>query len=350
MSRMATETKSPVVTIGVEEEVFLLEAGRLLPTLQSMDVMRKLFKMNRKKYLSGSATNFARGRGSEDCRMSSVETSTGIHTELDALMDDILARRRDFAKAAEGSLVVPIGSLFSLAAPSNTSGLHVHVGVEAHRREATYRRLAYFLPVLAVASACCPYAKNEYWGLSYRIGDPFALGPFINDPWYRFQDLIITRRLGTIEIRVLDPIPNPQLLREVLNVILAIAKSDDEFPLDRDEYNRERELWAKNGPTEWVWQRWEELQEIVSFEKSWLENPLSHRLAEIAKTEGFESAYRHANHIWSGGKEPAPILPFSKFKAVRGFFGYYLFRLPIMAVKGYKEWKATPPDVPKGTG
>ena len=98
------------ITIGVEEEVFVLEQGRMTPTLQSLDYLRCLLWTNTKRYTKHSASNFARGTERKECFMGSVEVATGVHEKIEHLLEDLLARRTEFAKAAKGGMIVPAGA------------------------------------------------------------------------------------------------------------------------------------------------------------------------------------------------------------------------------------------------
>jgi hypothetical protein len=276
--------------------------------------------------------------------MSSVEVTTGVHTSVHGLIEDLKRRREEFGRATEGAMVVPVGSLFTLSSPSNTSGLHVHIGVTTKHRQRVFNNIAYFMPVLAVASASSPYADGEYFGLSYRMARPHALGPLREDNEYRFQDLIVTKRLGTIELRVLDPMPEIERMAEVLSALYAIVDYKGSFTFDREEYNRERAVWTQFGLNDWVRARHEELSSIYPLDISLLEYTMSHQLAEIVRQTSIEEAYRKVDAIWRG-QESACWKPFSPVRLVTGLAGYYALRLPYMAYKGYKEWKGKTPSI-----
>ena len=229
------------VTLGVEEEVFVLEKGRLVPTLQSLDYLRRLLWRNPKRYIQHSASNFAKGEERKECFMGSIEMATGVHEQIEHLLEDLMERRTEFAVAAKGGMIVPVGSLFTLDSPTNTASTHIHVGVPTSERSRVYENLAYFAPVLAVAAANAPWAAGKDFGLSYRMAQPGCLGPLREDREYRFQDLIVSKRLGTIEMRLFDPIPEIYRLREVLEGVTAIAAWPGALPFNIETYNSERE-------------------------------------------------------------------------------------------------------------
>lgn len=316
-----------------------MEEGRLTPTLQSLDYLRCLLWRNPKKYTRHSASNFARGEERKECFMGSIEVATAIHESIELLLEDLLARRTEFAKAARGGMIVPVGALFTLSSPSNTASSHIHIGVPRSERPRVYANLAYFAPVLAVAAANSPWSGGRDFGLSYRMAQPGCLGALRPDPEYRFQDIIISKRLGTIEMRIFDPIPELYRLREILDALVAIASTERSFPFDREEYNRERESWTSKGLTPFVEARWQELQELYQFPFDLVQETLSERLRSIAAGNEIMAAYREAERIWREGTDIAPEhRPYSRLRGVAGLAGYYAVRLPYMAYKGYKEW------------
>jgi hypothetical protein len=330
------------VTLGLEEEVFVLEHERLTPTLQSLDYMRRLLWSNPKRYTLRTASNFTRDGDQKQGLMGSVEYSTDVHSDVHGLLEDLLQRRKEFAHAARGAMVVPVGALFTVDAKTLTSGLHMHVGVPKEQRKRVYGNIAYFLPVLAVASASSPYFDDKHYGLSYRIAEPYALGPLREDREYRFQDLIITKRLSTVEIRLFDPMPELTRLKEVASAVEAIAKFPGTMPFSREEYNGARLEWARDGLNPWIRRRWEELQEIYRFPLELVENPFSKRLAEVVKHRGALAAYQEADRIWRIGTGVAhPVKKHSRMRVVSGLAGFYAIRLPYMAYKGIREWKGT---------
>ncbi|SRR5581483_3510559 len=339
---MSPKIMSPIkyeATFGVEEEVFVLEQGRLTPTLQSLDYLRKLFWKNPKRYRRHSASNFAKSDDRRECFMGSIEIATEKHHDIDALIQDIVHRRTEFAHAARGGVVVATGGLFTLSSPSNTASTHIHVGVPKSERSRVYENLCYFVPVLAVAAANSPWAGGKPFGASYRMAVEGLLGPLREDREYRFQDVIISKRLGTIELRVFDPIPEIWRLEAILRAIAAIAASPEQFPFDRERYNRERKQWAHEGVCTVIETRWKELQAVHPLSWELIENPLSAYLDAIARTRSIEEAYAELDSLW---REPTQTIaiqkPHSPLRTITGLAGYYAIRLPYIAYKGYKEW------------
>jgi gamma-glutamyl:cysteine ligase YbdK (ATP-grasp superfamily) len=235
------------VTLGLEEEVFITAPTR--PTLDALYALAKLLWRNPRYYYKHTASNFARGRDARQCLMSSVEIATRPHTDIDALLEELRTHRAALADAAGDAYIVPVGHLFDLDAPTNTAGLHIHIGAPPERRQTVYANLAYFLPLLILLSASSPYAGGRSFGQSYRAAASFAIGALRDDPYYRFQDLILARRLGTIEIRACDPVWDLARLRVLLEAVQAIAQLPTARPIDRARYAALRHQAACIGYT-----------------------------------------------------------------------------------------------------
>ena len=271
--------------------------------------------------------------------MGSIEMATGVHEEIEHLLEDLMERRAEFARAAHGGMIVPVGALFTLDSPTNTASSHVHIGVPKQERDRVYENLAYFAPVLAVAAANSPWAAGKDFGLSYRMAQPGCLGPLREDREYRFQDVIISKRIGTIEMRVFDPMPEIFRLREVLEGVVAIAAWPGKASFDRDTYNNERKSWTVHGLTPYVENLWSEMKDIYPLAHELLESPLTDRLRHLAHEQSIEAAYRESERLWREGTDVAPEQrPHSRLRTITGLAGYYAVRLPFMAYKGYKEW------------
>ncbi|OYT74079.1 MAG: hypothetical protein CFK49_10220 [Armatimonadetes bacterium JP3_11] len=328
-----------VATYGLEEEIFVTEPTR--PALSALYVMAKLLWRNPRYYYKHSATNFARGKEIRQCLMSSVEIATRPHSSLDALLADLQARRADLIRAAGDAYLVPVGHLFNLQSPTNTGGLHIHIGVATERRETVYANLAYFLPLLMLLSASSPYAGERYFGQSFRIAHSFAIGALRRDPYYRFQDLILARRLGTIEIRALDPIWDIQRLRWLLRAVEAIVALPDARPLDFERYAALREQAAYRGYTPDLQRLYAELSEIVELPESLFSHTVSDALAACMANEGLLRTYARLNRAYRTGQwapvEPHRTAP-SFGRTVVGLLGYYLPKLPYIVYKAWAEW------------
>jgi hypothetical protein len=386
------------LTLGLEEEVFITTPTR--PTLDALYALAKLLWRNPRYYYKHTASNFARGRDARQCLMSSVEIATRPHAAIDALLDELRTHRAALADAAGDAYLVPVGHLFDLDAPTNTAGLHIHIGAPAERRHIVYANLAHFLPLLILLSASSPYAGGRYFGQSYRVASSFAIGVLRDDPYYRFQDLILARRLGTIEIRACDPIWDLERLRVLLEAVRAIAQLPTARPIDRVRYAALRHQAACIGYTPDLQALHRELRAVYEIPERLLRttisdmlhaciqpslplspspasgrgslwsaeaklppdaeaalqhskrHPLSHRVGEgqgvrDKKTVFLEDAllrtYARLNHAYRTGQwepvEPHSLRP-SAWRGALGLLGYYLPRLPYTAYKAWAEWRA----------
>jgi gamma-glutamyl:cysteine ligase YbdK (ATP-grasp superfamily) len=267
---------APCVTLGLEEEVFITAPTR--PTLDALYALAKLLWRNPRYYYKHTASNFARGRDARQCLMSSVEITTRPHTDIDALLDELRTHRAALADAAGDAYILPVGHLFDLDAPTNTAGLHIHVGAPHERRQTVYANLAHFLPLLILLSASSPYAGGRYFGQSYRVASSFAIGALRDDPYYRFQDLILSRRLGTIEIRACDPIWDLARLRVLLEAVQAIAQLPTARSIDRARYAALRYQAARIGYTPDLQALHRELSAVYEIPEALLQETVSDRL------------------------------------------------------------------------
>jgi hypothetical protein len=374
---------APRITLGLEEEVFITTPTR--PTLDALYVLAKLLWRNPRDYYKHTASNFARGRDALQCLMSSVEIATRPHTDINALLDELRLHRAALADAAGDAYLVPVGHLFDLDTPTNTAGLHIHIGVPAERRPTVYANLAYFLPLLILLSASSPYAGGRYFGQSYRVASSFAIGALHDDPYYRFQDLILSRRLGTIEIRACDPIWDLERLRVLLEAVQAIAQLPTARPIDRARYAALRHQAACVGYTPDLQALYRELSTVHEIPEALLRETVSDRLqacmqlspspasgrggkckgeppfaptplsrpvgegmeVRVEKADAFQhallSTYARLNHAYRTGRwapvAPHPARP-SAWRGVLGVLGYYMPRLPYTAYKAWAEWGA----------
>jgi hypothetical protein len=326
------------VLFGIEEEVFITEPRR--PTLQSLYYLARLLWRNPRYYYVHTASNFARGSDIRQGLMSGIELSTRPHASADAAVDDLARRRQELASVCQG-LLVPLGNLFDYAAPTNTCGLHVHVGPVPDPDRA-YANLGHFLPLFLLLTANGPVAGGrEFEGLSYRMARSYAIGPLRPDPWYRFQDLIFARRLGTVEIRALDPVWDLERLRVLLRCVEALVHLPHRLPFDRDTYNRERERVLRHGYQEGARRLYRELSSICPVAEEWFARPPAEEVRVLWRRHGTLGAYSALDNAYRTGQlvpRELPAMESSVGKAAIGLAGYYMVRLPYTLHKVWQEW------------
>lgn len=327
-------------TLGLEEEVFVLFEGQ--PSTASLLDLARLLWRDPGRNVGGTASNFTRKLPG---LMSTVEISTGVHSDPDALLNEVFARRAELAAVARQGLIAPVGML-TRDDPYNTAGLHVHIGVSPGQRERAYRNIARFLPVLVLASASSPWKGLARYGQSYRLHASFALGPLREDPLYRFQDLIVTRRLGTLELRALDPVWERARLRAIVDAAWRLADLRRDLPFERDAYNRLREVYPRDGLTPEVRDLALELHDLTGFDPEWVERTEADRLAEVAERDGPASVWRSLDGAYRHGTFAPSLTPDKRPARWRGAAGlalYYAPKLPYIAYKGWREHHGAPP-------
>ncbi|MCX6346182.1 MAG: hypothetical protein NT018_14110 [Armatimonadetes bacterium] len=324
-------------TYGIEEEVFVTEPER--PTLESFYYLARLLAKDPAYYYTHSAHNFARGKDLKQGWVGGVEISTGVHDDIEALVDDLAVRRAELASVCTG-LIVPMGHLINYNAPTNTCALHIHIGgMEDNRR--LYGNLIHFLPILGLFTANSPMVDGEYFGQSYRMSQSWAIGP-IQDDWKgRFQDVILSKRLGTVELRVLDPCWDLGRVRWLMRAVKAIAELDIELDPGIETYNTLRAEICKTGLLDKTMGLAEELRALVGFPMEMLERTASDELQEMYNKDGLLGAYSALDNGYRNGIfEPRPVNKEQKAdiaKGIVGFAAYFIPRLPYYAWKGFRE-------------
>jgi gamma-glutamyl:cysteine ligase YbdK (ATP-grasp superfamily) len=321
------------VTLGLEEEVFVCEPEA--PSLSSLSYLARLTWSDPRRHYLRTASNFTRGADVPRGFMSCVEIATGVHDDPDALVDDLAARRGELARAiGSRALVVPIGHLLQSGATTDVAALQLHVGTPD--RERAYRNLGYVLPLLALLSANSPGACGERFGQSYRMAHGFATGPLRPDPTYRFQDLIVSKRLGTVEVRVLDPVWDLARVRVIARAVRDVASLETDLPFDRAAYNGLRERIALTG-----WQLeleavHERVSQVAEVPRAMLEHTAADETWELFERAGLVPTHAALDRAWRGGPlEPAEVPPMraSAVRAAAGLAGYYVPKAP------YVLWK-----------
>lgn len=354
------------VLVGIEEEVFITEPDR--PTLNSLYYLARLLWRDPGFYYTHSASNFARGWDVRSCLMGGVEVATRPAGSPEEAVWDLAAHRRELAAVA-GGLVVPVGHLFDLEAPTNTCGLHVHLGPLPDPRR-SYAAIVRYLPVLAAMTVNSPFAGGRDAGASYRMQRSFAIGPLRSDWTYRFQDVIYSRRLGTIEIRVFDPFWDLERLRWLVSACVAVALIDRPVKADIDLYNRLREVVAREGYARPVRRLYQELASFFPLPERFLLHPPAEETRRLYRTRGTVGAYTALDRAYRlGGLDEAGERPLAgeaksrpgqerradalpgagprgrarslalPVRAAVGFVGYFLPKAPYVILKAWREWR-----------
>lgn len=311
----------------------------LRPTLQSLYYLARLLWKSPRDYYAHTACNFTRGRDWRWGLMSGVEISTGIHDNIDSLVRDLARRRGDLASVCAG-LLVPLGHLLDRETPTNICGMHLHLS-GLPDLERAYQNLVYFLPLLALLVANSPGTGGRFFGPSYRWAKAFAIGALRPDREYRFQDLIYSKRLGTLEIRVFDPVWDLERIKWLLRCVEAIVLVDKAYPGDIEEYNSRREVVAREGYMEELKPVYGELNRLVPVPEALFREPPAYKVWQLWEEKGTLAVYSALDSAYRGGRlEPRAVPPIriSWAKILGGVCGYYLPKLPYNLKKVWAEW------------
>ena len=329
------------LSYGLEEEVFVLYQGAghsPQTSLGSLWPLGGLLWQDPRRNWAATATNFRRGDAARCEVMSSVEVSTRVEFSAATLFVAALSRRRELSRTFASGQLALVGSLPG-SDRYHTAGLHIHIGVPSGERERVYGNLAYVLPVLALASASSPYFEKGSLGPLSRVAASFALGALGPDPYDRFQDIIITRRLGTIELRVLDPVPDPERLWAILQAVERVARWPGRLPYSREEYNALRaEMLMGIGPA--LQARIAETADLFGLDPAWTQHTEAARIVAHTQAHGWASTRAHLDGLFRTGiwqSVGTPHAPPPWWHGPAGFARYYLPKLPYIARKAYLE-------------
>ncbi|HKB93019.1 MAG TPA: YbdK family carboxylate-amine ligase [Gaiellaceae bacterium] len=281
--------ESAPLTVGIEEELMILDAETLWPT----DAVGVFVRESEALDLPGKLKT--------ELHASVVEASTEICTDVAEAIEAVralrvaaaeIAARNGLAIAAAG--VHPTATLESLpvvqeerylamvkdvgyaARRQGVNGLHVHVGVES--ADACYERLEAvlpWLPVVLALSANSPFVAGEPTGMQStrasilgelpRAGAPPAFGSYA--AWERWVERLVglgviedhTRiwwdvrpapRFGTLEIRIADQptsVERTQLLAEAIVTLVERSSARPGEPAARGDYLQNRWSAARFG-------------------------------------------------------------------------------------------------------
>jgi len=267
--------ESAPFTVGIEEELFCLDAATLAPGPFPREA------------LDGA-------RLKEELFASVVELNTGVHrTVADGVEELASLRARAKEAAAEAGLVLAAAGTWPTAVPEEqpvgespayrkfvdyagpsarrqyVSGLHVHVGMESPEAcMAALEAVLAWLPLALALSANSPYVAGEDTGLCSARAEILALLPRSAAPpvfagyadWERFVERLvelglsdeITRvwwdvrphpRFGTLEIRIADQPTRLETTGALAALLQAMAsRLEADRPADRGLYAQNR--WA----------------------------------------------------------------------------------------------------------
>lgn len=320
-------------TYGIEEEVFVTEPS--LPSLRSLYYLAQLLRKDFYRNYFYTHANLAHLPDINTGLMTGVEIITRAFQSIEELLSELRSRREEFSSVCEG-LIIPMGHLINLRSRSKVSGLHIHIsGVK--NKDIAYENLAYFLPLLSLMTVSSPYFGNRYFGQSARISYSFFIGPLQKDRYYRFQDIIISRRLKTIELRIFDPVWDIGRIKILLETIEKIIGLNSVLSLNHKVYIELRRQAATYGLNGGLKRLYQELNEIHSLPEELFSRTISDSISEHYRKYGLLKTYSALNNAYRSGAFKAQKIncnyPLKLSSVPVGIFGYYLPRLP------YNLWK-----------
>ncbi len=325
-----------MATYGIEEEVFVVEP--LKASLRSLYYLARLLWQRPGFNYFHTAPNLAHFPDIKTGLMAGIEISTGIFPDVRSLQQELRERRQELAGVCEG-LILPLGHLLNYKSPSRTCALHIHIGNLPYRGRA-YLNLAYFLPLLSLLTVNSPCAHDRYFGQSYRIFHSPFIGPLRQDPWYRFQDIIISRRLKTIEMRIFDSTWDLERIGVLMEAIDRIVNLGEELRFDARLYRRRRGRMATGGYDDYTKELYRQLNEFYSLPESFFLDTASDRVYHCYREKGLLMTYTALDNAYRTGifkPREAPHCSRRWLPILAGVAGYYLPRLPYTLWKTLRE-------------
>ena len=268
------------LTIGVEEELFLVDPGSLDAVPAVHEVVPEpgeRVKLELFQCLVETTTPVCRSAGEALDALQRLRHEVLERAEASGLA--VLAAGSHPLARGEEQPLVDAPRYRKLAATLGDAvhrqlvcGLHVHVGLPSPAAALhAYEGVLPWLPVLLSLSACSPYLDGEPAGaLSGRAGRlaelPSSGVPPLLRGWSDFEELRSGGALerewwdvrpspafGTLELRIADmqtDVRRAAGLAALAQALVAGALERDVQPLDREAYARRREQAAREPPPE----------------------------------------------------------------------------------------------------
>jgi glutamate---cysteine ligase / carboxylate-amine ligase len=274
--------ESPTLSLGVEEELMILDAATLAPTAASHLFIGSYDGGTLKTELHASVVELATGICADVGEaMSCVRSLRSAAGEIAAAHGLVLAAAGSHPTARLGSLPVVseerytamVETLGLAARRQEVNGLHVHVGVESAER--CWERLESvlgWLPVVLALSANSPYLDGEATGmLSNRApilaelprgGAPPAFASYADwEAWVErltalgvlvdytriWWDVRPHPRFGTLEIRVADQPTAVERTELLVGLIRSLVADAPTCVTPRGDYLQNRWAAARYG-------------------------------------------------------------------------------------------------------
>jgi len=280
---------SPVLSLGVEEELMILDADTLepadgvaavvegvrgldLPGVVKTEMHASVVELNTGVCASGDEAVAALA----ELRAGAAEAARAHGLVLAAAGAHPTARLESLPVVQEERYLAMIGRIGRAARRQGVSGLHVHVSVESgeHCHERLEAVLPW-LPVLLALSANSPFADGADTGMLSaraailaelpRAGAPPVFGSYagwtawverlaaagvLEDETRLWWDVRPNPRLGTLELRIADQptaLERTALLVRAMHDLVARVPSRIPDPVARGDYAQNRWAAARHG-------------------------------------------------------------------------------------------------------
>lgn len=228
--------------IGVEEEFFIVDEETLFPTSFTPKVILKLIRSDFGYFQKSSMESpISRELIRAGCPI--IELKTSPHKDVGCLLNEMQHHRGVLADIAreEHVLIVPSGlhPVHDTQKDSQLLCCALHVHVSGYPLKKSFYALVRRIPELIALSANSPFLNGRVFGKAARVLCSYAIG-LPRGFYRRMSDVIINRKLATVELRVCDTqIVTGQVL-DFLNLVLSIVDSDCKMPRTENRVNRER--------------------------------------------------------------------------------------------------------------
>lgn len=283
-SEWSPDARGREFTLGIEEEVMLLNAGDLSPAQEIDRVFETL-------------PEGLRAHVTAETHMCALELATGVHGdvaaavgELGQLRSSLAGRLEDMGLVAAAAGTHPFAvwsdilvgtgtrqqlvhdSMRELARREPTFALHVHVGLRTPERALLVaNRLRAHLPLLLALSANSPFWQGRDTGLASmrtplfqafpRVGIPREFASYgeyvrtvdllvrcqaIPEPTFLWWDIRLQPRFGTVEVRIMDVQSTVDASSALVALVQSVARLEAEEGFASDALRASPEVLAEN--------------------------------------------------------------------------------------------------------
>jgi len=226
--------------IGIEEEFFLVDNESLFPVSFTPKLILKLIRKTG-SYLLKSSMESPLSRQLFKAGFPIIEVKTSPHRDVDCLLEEVKHHRKILSDLVEEEhlLIVPSG-LHPAYSPEKDSRLlccAIHVHISEYPLEKAFFALAGHIPELLALTANSPFLNGKVCGKSMRTLYSYAIG-FPSYFYKRASDVIINRKLRTVELRVCDSQIVSNDIFKLVHLVLGIIDSHCKLEKERKKLHQ----------------------------------------------------------------------------------------------------------------